>query len=51
MAYTITQKATTPNAAYTRLIYTVSGSTNTYRPQFKYVLDIFEYCIVLKLFK
>jgi hypothetical protein len=42
MAYTITQKATTPNAAYTRLIYTVSGSTNTYRPQFKYVLDIFE---------
>ena len=42
MSYTITQQATTPNAAYTRLLYTVSGSTNTDRPQFQYVMDVYE---------
>ena len=42
MAYTITQKPTTPNAAYTRLMYTVSGSTNTAKPQFQYMMDVFE---------
>ena len=42
MSYTITQQATTPNAAYTRLLYTVSGSTNTARPQFQYVMDVYE---------
>ena len=42
MAYTITQKATTPNAAYTRLLYVVSGSTNTAKPQFQYVMDVYE---------
>lgn len=42
MAITITQKPTTPNAAYTRLVYVVSGSTNTSSPQFSYVMDVFE---------
>jgi len=42
MAYTITQKPTTPNAAYTRLMYVVSGSTNTAKPQFQYVMDVYE---------
>ncbi len=42
MAYTITQQATTPNAAYTRLLYVVSGSTNTANPQFQYMMDVFE---------
>ena len=42
MAYTITQKPTTPNAAYTRLMYVVSGSTNTAKPQFQYVMDVYQ---------
>ena len=42
MAYTITQKPTTPNAAYTRLPYVVSGSANTAKPQFQYVMDVYE---------
>ena len=42
MSYTVTQKATTPNAAYTRLIYTVSGSTKVSEPQFSYLVDIYE---------
>ena len=42
MSYTVTQKATTPNAAYTRLIYTVSGSTKVSQPQFSYLVDIYE---------
>ena len=42
MAYTITQKPTTPNAAYTRLLYVVSGSSNTSKPQFQYVMDVYE---------
>ena len=42
MSYTVTQKATTPNAAYTRLIYTVSGSSKVSQPQFSYLVDIYE---------
>ena len=42
MSYTITQQATTPNAAYTRLLYVVSGSTNTNKPLFQYVMDVYE---------
>ena len=42
MSYTLTQQATSPNAAYTRLLYTVSGSANTSRPQFQYVMDVYE---------
>lgn len=30
-----------PNAAYNRLIYQVSGSTNSTQPQFKYVMDVY----------
>lgn len=42
MAITITQKPTSPNAAYTRLVYVVSGSTNTSQPQYQYVMDVYE---------
>jgi len=42
MSYTITQQATSPNAAYTRLIYTVSGSTKSSEPQFSYLVDVYE---------
>ncbi len=42
MAFTITQIPTTPNAAYTRLLYAVSGSTNTSKPQYQYVMDVYE---------
>lgn len=34
--------STDPNAAYTRLLYTVSGSIYTAQPQFQYVLDVYE---------
>ena len=30
------------NAAYTRLLYTISGSVNTDQPQYQYVLDVYE---------
>jgi len=42
MSYTITQQATSPNAAYTRLLYAVSGSIYTTQPQFQYVMDVYE---------
>ena len=42
MSYTITQQATSPNTAYTRLIYTVSGSTKSSEPQFSYLVDVYE---------
>ena len=42
MAFTITQIPTTPNAAYTRLLYAVSGSTNTSKPQYQYIMDVYE---------
>jgi len=40
MAYTLIQSSSTPNAAYTRLLYTVSGSSNVSKPLFQYVCDI-----------
>ena len=42
MAISITQKPTTPNAAYTYLPYVVSGSVTTGNPQYSYVMDIYE---------
>lgn len=41
MAVTITQQPITPNAAYTKLIYVVSGSGTTSNPQYQYVLDTY----------
>lgn len=42
MAVTITQQPTSPNVAYTDLIYVVSGSGTTSNPQYQYVLDIYQ---------
>ncbi len=42
MAITITQQPTSPNAAYTRLLNVVSGSTNTGNPQYSYIMDVYE---------
>ena len=42
MAVAITQQPTTPNAAYTRLVYVVSGSITTSNPQYQYVMDVYE---------
>lgn len=42
MSVTITQQPTTPNAAYTRLVYVVSGSVTTTEPQYQYVMDVYE---------
>jgi hypothetical protein len=42
MAVTITQQPTSPNAAYTRLLYVVSGSVTTSNPQYQYVMDLYE---------
>jgi hypothetical protein len=42
MAITITQQPTSPNAAYTRLLNVVSGSTNTGNPQYSYLMDVYE---------
>lgn len=42
MAITITQQPTSPNAAYTRLLNVVSGSTNTGNPQYSYMMDVYE---------
>ena len=41
MAFTDLQTATSPNVAYTRLLYTVSGSIYTGQPQFQYVCDVY----------
>jgi hypothetical protein len=43
MSLQYTRTVTSPNAAYTRLLYTVSGSTYTSQPQFQYVLDVYEF--------
>jgi len=40
MAVTITQTPTTPNAAYTNLVYVMSGSNAT-QPQYRYVVDVY----------
>lgn len=42
MAVTITQQPTSPNAAYTRLPYVVSGSVTTSEPQYQYVMDVYK---------
>ena len=42
MAVSITQQPTTPNAAYTSLLYVISGSVTTGNPQYSYVMDIYE---------
>ena len=42
MAVSITQQPTSPNAAYTSLLYVVSGSGTTTNPQYSYVMDIYE---------
>jgi len=42
MAISIIQQPPSPNAAYTRLPYVISGSTYTSQPQFEYVFDIYE---------
>lgn len=41
MAVTITQQPQSPNAAYTKLLYVVSGSGTTSNPQYQYVLDLY----------
>jgi hypothetical protein len=40
MAIQITQQPTTPNAAFTNLVYVVSGSVTTSNPQYQYVMDV-----------
>lgn len=42
MPVTVTQSPTTPNAAYTRLVYVASGSVTTSEPQYQYVMDVYE---------
>ena len=42
MAVTVIQKPTTPNAAYTKLPFVVSGSGTTSNPQYSYVMDVYE---------
>ena len=42
MSVTVTQSPTTPNAAYTRLVYVASGSVTTSEPQYQYVMDVYE---------
>ena len=42
MAVTITQQPTSPNAAYTRLPFTLQGSVTTENPQYQYVMDVYE---------
>ena len=41
MSFTRIQEPTSPNAAYTRLLYTYSGSIYTDQPQFQYVCDVY----------
>ena len=42
MAVSLIQQPTTPNGAYTRLIYVASGSVTTSNPQYQYVMDVYE---------
>ena len=48
MSIVLIQTATSPNAAYTRLLYTVKDSVYTTQPQFQYVLDVYEGSTLLK---
>ena len=41
MSFTLIQEPTNPNAAYTRLLYTYSGSIYTGQPQFQYICDVY----------
>ena len=41
MAVSITQQPTSPNSAYTDLIYVVSGSGTTGNPQYSYIMDVY----------
>jgi len=41
MPLTALRTATSPNVAYTRLLYTVSGSEQATNPQFQYVCDVY----------
>lgn len=42
MSLQIVQRPTSPNAAYTRLLYAISGSPQLTQPQFQYVMDVYE---------
>jgi len=42
MSVTVIQQPTTPNAAYTKLPFVVSGSGTTSNPQYSYVMDVYE---------
>jgi hypothetical protein len=42
MAVSLIQQPTSPNGAYTRLLYVASGSVTTSNPQYQYVMDIYE---------
>jgi len=42
MSVTVIQQPTTPNVAYTKLPFVVSGSGTTSNPQYSYVMDVYE---------
>ena len=48
MSLQLIQEPTNHNAAYTRLLYTVSGSIYTDQPQYQYVCDVYSGSILLK---
>ena len=48
MSLQLIQEPTNYNAAYTRLLYVVSGSIYTDQPQFQYVCDVYEGSTLLK---
>jgi len=47
----IDRQPTTPNAAYTHLVYEISGSSNTAEPQFQYVCDVYLSGSATKLYR
>lgn len=42
MAVEVVQQPTTPNATFANLLYVLSGSNATTKPQFRYVVDVYE---------
>ena len=48
MSLQLIQEPTNHNAAYTRLLYTVSGSIYTDQPQYQYVCDVYSGSTLLK---
>jgi hypothetical protein len=48
MSLQLIRTSTSPNVAYTRLLYTVSGSIYTGQPQYQYVLDVYDGSTLLK---